>query len=93
MHLVNKAKEGGVPVVVAGCVSQADRNLKGLEDVSVVGVSQIGFSCLITFQYSLLTWFYATRSRGGSRGANFTRRSCQIAEQESLAQLRPAENS
>lgn len=41
MHLVNKAKEAQRPVVVAGCVSQADRNLPGLEDVSVVGISQI----------------------------------------------------
>ena len=41
MNLVTKAKEKGLPVVVAGCVPQADRNLKGLEDVSIVGISQI----------------------------------------------------
>lgn len=41
MHLVNKAKETNFPVVVAGCVSQADRSIPGLEDVSVVGISQI----------------------------------------------------
>ena len=41
MHLVNRAKDINRPVVVAGCVSQADRNLPGLEDVSVVGISQI----------------------------------------------------
>jgi len=41
MHLVHKAKDIGTPVVVAGCVSQADQSIKGLEDVSVVGISQI----------------------------------------------------
>ena len=41
MHLVKKAKDSGIPVVVAGCVSQADQSIKGLEDVSVVGISQI----------------------------------------------------
>jgi threonylcarbamoyladenosine tRNA methylthiotransferase CDKAL1 len=41
MNLVNNGKAQGIPVVVAGCVSQADQNIKGLEDVSVVGVSQI----------------------------------------------------
>lgn len=41
MHLVNKAKEKGIPVVVAGCVPQADRKIPGLEDVSIVGISQI----------------------------------------------------
>lgn len=41
MHLVVKAKEKGTPVVVAGCVPQADRNLSGLEDVSIVGITQI----------------------------------------------------
>jgi len=41
MHLVNKAKSENVPVVVAGCVPQADRSIVGLEDVSVVGIQQI----------------------------------------------------
>jgi threonylcarbamoyladenosine tRNA methylthiotransferase CDKAL1 len=41
MHLVRKAKEKSFPVVVAGCVSQADRKLPGLEDVSIVGITQI----------------------------------------------------
>jgi threonylcarbamoyladenosine tRNA methylthiotransferase CDKAL1 len=41
MHLVKKAKDMNLPVVVAGCVSQADRNLDGLEEVSIVGISQI----------------------------------------------------
>jgi threonylcarbamoyladenosine tRNA methylthiotransferase CDKAL1 len=40
-HLVNKAKMEHRPVVVAGCVSQADRNLPGLEDVSVIGIQNI----------------------------------------------------
>jgi threonylcarbamoyladenosine tRNA methylthiotransferase CDKAL1 len=41
MHLVNKGKEIKKPVVVAGCVSQADQSIKGLEDVSVVGIANI----------------------------------------------------
>jgi threonylcarbamoyladenosine tRNA methylthiotransferase CDKAL1 len=41
MHLVEKAKTIEKPVIVAGCVSQADRNLSGLENVSVIGISQI----------------------------------------------------
>jgi threonylcarbamoyladenosine tRNA methylthiotransferase CDKAL1 len=41
MNLVKKGKEAGKHVVVAGCVSQADRSVPGLEDVSVVGISQI----------------------------------------------------
>lgn len=31
----------GKPVVVSGCVPQGDRDLKGLEDVSILGVTQI----------------------------------------------------
>lgn len=41
MHLVKKAKESNFPVVVAGCVPQADRNIPGLDGVSIVGISQI----------------------------------------------------
>lgn len=41
MNLVNQAKDKNVPVIVAGCVPQADRKIKGLDDVSVVGVQQI----------------------------------------------------
>lgn len=41
MHVVQQAKTQEKPIVVAGCVSQADRNLKGLEDVSVIGITQI----------------------------------------------------
>ncbi|RYG63744.1 hypothetical protein EON64_15320 [archaeon] len=41
MHLVQQAKDQGRPVVVAGCVPQADRALKGLEEVSMLGVTQI----------------------------------------------------
>jgi len=41
MHLVNKAKEIKKPVVVAGCVPQADRSISGLDDVTVVGIQQI----------------------------------------------------
>ena len=38
---VTKSREYGKPVVVAGCVPQGDRNLKGLENCSVIGVNQI----------------------------------------------------
>jgi len=41
MHVVKQAKEKKKPIVVAGCVSQADRSLNGLEDVSVIGITQI----------------------------------------------------
>ncbi|TMW66099.1 hypothetical protein Poli38472_003864 [Pythium oligandrum] len=41
MHLVLKAKTEGKAVVVAGCVPQADRHLKGLEGVSMVGIQQV----------------------------------------------------
>eukprot|EP01031_Cornospumella_fuschlensis_P006063 gene6063-7545_t len=34
MHLVQQAKDQDRHIVVAGCVPQADRSLKGLEDVS-----------------------------------------------------------
>eukprot|EP00743_Colponemidia_sp_Colp-15_P005396 GILK01005798.1.p1 GENE.GILK01005798.1~~GILK01005798.1.p1 ORF type:complete len:585 (+),score=92.25 GILK01005798.1:72-1757(+) len=39
--MVERAKLKDKPVVVAGCVPQGDRNLKGLEDVSIIGVQQI----------------------------------------------------
>lgn len=39
MFLVNKAKDLKKPVIVSGCVPQGDRNLKGLEDVSILGVT------------------------------------------------------
>ena len=41
MHLVNTGKKEGKPVVVAGCVSQADRNISGLEDTSMIGIQNI----------------------------------------------------
>ncbi len=41
MNVVEKAKSKEKAIVVAGCVSQADRSLTGLEDVSMIGVSQI----------------------------------------------------
>ena len=41
MNLVHKGKDNNKPVVVAGCVPQADRQIKGLEDVTIVGISQI----------------------------------------------------
>ena len=41
MNVVKKAKDISKPIVVAGCVSQADRKLDGLDDVSILGISQI----------------------------------------------------
>lgn len=41
MHLVTKGKSLGKAVVVAGCVPQADRHIKGLDDVSIVGIQQV----------------------------------------------------
>lgn len=41
MHLVLKGKSQGKAIVVAGCVPQADRHIKGLEDVSIVGIQQV----------------------------------------------------
>jgi threonylcarbamoyladenosine tRNA methylthiotransferase CDKAL1 len=41
MNVVEKAKSISKPIIVAGCVSQADRNLTGLEGVSILGISQI----------------------------------------------------
>ena len=41
MHLVNQGLEAKKPVIVSGCVPQADRRIKELEHVSVIGVQQI----------------------------------------------------
>jgi threonylcarbamoyladenosine tRNA methylthiotransferase CDKAL1 len=41
VNYVNKAKKTGQKIVVAGCVPQGDRNIKGLEDCSMIGVTQI----------------------------------------------------
>ncbi|OWY92905.1 MiaB-like tRNA modifying enzyme, partial [Phytophthora megakarya] len=41
MHLAVKGRKQNKAVVVAGCVPQADRHLKGLEDVSIVGIQQV----------------------------------------------------
>jgi threonylcarbamoyladenosine tRNA methylthiotransferase CDKAL1 len=38
---VEKARKMGKAVVVSGCVPQGDRNLKELDDVSILGVTQI----------------------------------------------------
>eukprot|EP00921_Rhytidocystis_pertsovi_P022401 GHVQ01035790.1.p1 GENE.GHVQ01035790.1~~GHVQ01035790.1.p1 ORF type:complete len:455 (-),score=22.19 GHVQ01035790.1:4490-5854(-) len=40
MTTVRKAKELRKALIVSGCVPQADRNLSGLEDISVIGVTQ-----------------------------------------------------
>ena len=41
VNYVAKARDTGKKVVVAGCVPQGDRNIKGLEDCSMIGVTQI----------------------------------------------------
>lgn len=41
LNYVTKAKETGKKVIVAGCVPQGDRNIKGLEECSMIGVTQI----------------------------------------------------
>ncbi|KAG2519691.1 hypothetical protein JM18_006832 [Phytophthora kernoviae] len=41
MHLAVKGRRQNKAVVVAGCVPQADRHLKGLEEVSIVGIQQV----------------------------------------------------
>ena len=41
MRMVKQGQSEGKGVVVTGCVPQADRKLKGLEDISMVGVAQI----------------------------------------------------
>lgn len=41
VNYVGKAKETGKKVILAGCVPQGDRNVKGLEDCSMIGVTQI----------------------------------------------------
>jgi threonylcarbamoyladenosine tRNA methylthiotransferase CDKAL1 len=39
INLVGQAQREGKPVIVSGCVPQGDRNLKGLESVSILGVT------------------------------------------------------
>jgi threonylcarbamoyladenosine tRNA methylthiotransferase CDKAL1 len=41
INYVADAKSKGKKVVVSGCVPQGDRNIKGLEDCSMIGVTQI----------------------------------------------------
>ncbi len=41
VNLVDAARAAGKPVVMAGCVSQGDRNMPGLRGISIVGISQI----------------------------------------------------
>ena len=41
LRMVSEYKALGKPVVLSGCVPQGDRNIKGLEDVSILGVTQI----------------------------------------------------
>jgi len=38
---IAKARNTGKKIVVAGCVPQGDRNIKGMEDCSMIGVTQI----------------------------------------------------
>jgi threonylcarbamoyladenosine tRNA methylthiotransferase CDKAL1 len=39
--LVEQAKQLRKPVVVAGCVPQGDRSIEQIDDVSIIGVTQI----------------------------------------------------
>lgn len=39
LNLMEKAQQLNKVVVVAGCVPQGDRNIKGLEKVSIIGVT------------------------------------------------------
>lgn len=39
VNMVASAKAQKKPVIVSGCVPQGDRNLKGLEDISVIGIT------------------------------------------------------
>ena len=41
LNSVIKSKNFNKKLIVGGCVPQAERNLPGLENVSIVGVSQI----------------------------------------------------
>ena len=41
VNYISKAKKNGKKVIVSGCVPQGERTLFGLEDCSVVGVTQI----------------------------------------------------
>jgi len=41
MRMVFDSKEIKKPVVVSGCVSQGDRFITGLQDVSIIGITQI----------------------------------------------------
>ncbi|GMI13643.1 hypothetical protein TrVE_jg13827 [Triparma verrucosa] len=41
INVVREAQSKNIPVVVCGCVPQADRKVKGLENVSTIGVMQI----------------------------------------------------
>ena len=41
VNIVNKGRELEKPMVVAGCVPQGEKNIKGLEKASLLGVAQI----------------------------------------------------
>mmetsp|Transcript_15541 Transcript_15541/g.17261 ORF Transcript_15541/g.17261 Transcript_15541/m.17261 type:complete len:562 (+) Transcript_15541:46-1731(+) len=41
ISLIKRAKDMKKPVVISGCVPQGDRNLKGLDGCSIVGITQI----------------------------------------------------
>lgn len=38
---MEKSKDERKPIVVAGCVPQGDKNIPQIEDVSIIGVTQI----------------------------------------------------
>ena len=41
VNIVNSSKTRQIPVVMAGCVPQGDRNMDALSNISIVGISQI----------------------------------------------------
>ena len=41
VNIVAKGRDLGKPMVVAGCVPQGDKKVKGLENLTLLGVSQI----------------------------------------------------
>lgn len=41
MRMVFESKEIKKPVIVAGCVPQGDKYIDGLQDVSIIGITQI----------------------------------------------------
>jgi threonylcarbamoyladenosine tRNA methylthiotransferase CDKAL1 len=57
MNAIKKAQSLQKHVVIAGCVPQADRNLKGLEHVSLIGTEQItSKQCIFFSTVNTVNW-------------------------------------